>query len=70
MKKIYNLLIIIIFLPLLYSCGYTPIFSSQNVEIKFISQVYEGDVSLGADIYSKLAVGFPLFSQVFIPPSK
>jgi len=54
MKKIYNLLIIIIFLPLLYSCGYTPIFSSQNVEIKFISQAYEGDVSLGADIYSKL----------------
>ena len=54
MKKIYNLLIIIIFLPLLYGCGYTPIFSSQNVEVKFVSQAYEGDVSLGKDIYDKL----------------
>ena len=51
-KKIYFTTLIIILFYFVNNCGYTPIFSSKNLNIKINDYYISGDAQLGEKIYS------------------
>ena len=55
MKKIYYILISLIFLTNISACtGYKPIFGSTNLEFKITDYAITGDKKIGNQIYSRL----------------
>ena len=55
MKKIYYLIILLLFVIFSTGCaGYKPIFGSKNLEFKISEYSLEGDKKIGNMVYSKL----------------
>ena len=55
MKKIYYLIILLLFVIFSTGCaGYKPIFGSKNLEFKILEYSLEGDKKIGNIVYSKL----------------
>jgi len=55
MKKIYYLIILLLFVIFSMGCaGYKPIFGSKNLEFKILEYSLEGDKKIGNIVYSKL----------------
>ena len=58
MKKIIYFSALFFLLIFFNSCGYQPIFKSQNFDIKIVNHSIEGDQELGRKIYSDLTRTF------------
>ena len=55
MKKIYYLIILLLFVIFSTGCaGYKPIFGSKNLDFKILEYSLEGDKKIGNIVYSKL----------------
>ena len=58
MKQIIHFIMLAILFSFLNSCGYEPIYSSVNLNIKFENKYIDGDKQLGNKIYSRLKEQF------------
>jgi len=54
MKKIICFVAVLFLLEILNGCGYQPIYSSKNINLKIVNQSYEGNNDLAQKIYSKI----------------
>ena len=54
MKKIVHLILLIILFQFLNNCGYQPIFSEKNLDVKIVEYHIDGDLELGKKIHSRL----------------
>ena len=54
MKKIIYFVAVLFLLKILNGCGYQPIYSSQNVNLKIVNQYYEGSTDLAQRVYAKI----------------
>lgn len=54
MKKIIYFVAVLFLLKILNGCGYQPIYSSQNINLKIVNQYYEGSTDLAQRIYAKI----------------
>jgi len=54
MKKIICFVAVLFLLEILNGCGYQPIYSSKNINLKIVNQSYEGNNDLAQRIYSKI----------------
>ena len=54
MKKIIYFVAVLFLLKILNGCGYQPIYSSQNINLKIVNQHYEGSVDLAQRVYAKI----------------
>ena len=54
MKKIIYFVAVLFLLKILNGCGYQPIYSSQNINLKIVNQYYEGSTDLAQRVYAKI----------------
>ena len=54
MKKIIYFVAILFLFKILNGCGYQPIYSSQNINLKIVNQYYEGSTDLAQRVYAKI----------------
>ena len=54
MKKIIYFVAVLFLLKILNGCGYQPIYSSQNINLKIVNQYYEGSTDLAQKVYAKI----------------
>ena len=54
MKKIIYFVAVLFLLKILNGCGYQPIYSSQNINLKIVNQHYEGSADLAQRVYAKI----------------
>ena len=54
MKKIIYFVAVLFLLKILNGCGYQPIYSTQNINLKIVNQYYEGSADLARRVYAKI----------------